>query len=132
MDRRRLTPRTRGSERSLASRIAHERGRRNLTYEALSRQMGQVGCKIDKSSLQKIEVADAATGKFRRVTVNELIGFSNVFDLSLDELLEPFARVRDREARELVEIWAESRDSLGAIQERMNVSWSVLKSYLHV
>ncbi|MHA7153971.1 helix-turn-helix domain-containing protein [Arthrobacter sp. TMN-50] len=68
-------------ENGLAKKLAHMRMERGLTYEGLSQQMRAVGCDIHASGIQKTEKSG------RRITVEELVAYSLVFDCSLDSLL---------------------------------------------
>ena len=84
--------RTLGSERTLARRVAYERSTRGMTYAQLAREMTSVGCAIRGSALYKIENNEPP----RRVTVNELVALSLVFEIALDELLVPYRRIDSR------------------------------------
>lgn len=101
--------RTVGSERTLAQRITFERERKRWTYENLAQRMTTVGCPIQKSAIYKIEQGDPP----RRVTVDELVALANVFNLSLDELLERPEQVLSRKAKSLIAQWGDARDALG-------------------
>ncbi len=70
-------------ESILAARIRRERVERDLTYEALSKQMEAVGCAIQPSAIQKIEKSG------RRIVVDEALAFSLVFDIPIAELITP-------------------------------------------
>ncbi|MBM9466083.1 helix-turn-helix domain-containing protein [Nakamurella leprariae] len=69
-------PRSISAERNLAARIATEREKRGWNYEVLADHMARVGCAMHPSALYKIEKGTPA----RRITVDELVGFSKVFD----------------------------------------------------
>ncbi len=73
------------SEEALAARIAHERERRGWTYESVAKRMTEAGCPINQSAIYKIEKAEPR----RRITVDELVAFSQIFDLSVEDLLVP-------------------------------------------
>lgn len=73
-------PRT---EEFLAQRIEELRTKEGWSFADLSQRMAEAGCPIERSSLQKIE-----RGKPRRkITVNELMAFSRVFNVEVSELL---------------------------------------------
>ena len=78
-------PRSIASERSLARRVAVERERRGWSYDGLASRMGQVGCAIQSSAIYKIEKSDPP----RRITVDELVGFAEVFAIPVQHLLMP-------------------------------------------
>lgn len=76
------TARTIDVEKALAERIADERKARGLTYEALAEKMTGVGCDIHPSGIQKTEKSG------RRITVEELVGYSLAFEIPVAELLD--------------------------------------------
>lgn len=76
-------PRAVFAEANLARRIAIERQRRGWTYEKLAGKLGDVDCTIQVSALHKIEKSDPP----RRITVDELVAFSKVFGLPLNDLV---------------------------------------------
>jgi transcriptional regulator with XRE-family HTH domain len=88
------------SEESLARRVAYERERREWSTEGLARRMTDVGCPIHQSAIWKIENGKPP----RRITVDELVAFSRVFDVSIEELLLPVDAARSKRAMELVEL----------------------------
>ena len=87
------------AEQHLADRIAVERERRGLTYEALAQRMAEVGCPIQPSAIFKIEHAEPR----RRITVDELVGFSQVFGEPMAELVADPAQTRTHKMTELHE-----------------------------
>ena len=79
-----------GSERYLKGpdgRICTERKARGWSQERLSKELADVGCPVHQSAISKIE--GATNG--RTITLDELIGFSKVFDIPVGELLLPTA-----------------------------------------
>lgn len=76
-------PRAVAYEEQLAQRIRVEREARDLTYERLAEKMTEAGCPIQGSAIFKIEKGDPP----RRITVNELMAFSQVFGIRVPELL---------------------------------------------
>jgi transcriptional regulator with XRE-family HTH domain len=91
--------RTIASETNLARRIAFEREYRELSYEALANLMTDAGCSMAGSAIYRIEKGDPP----RRVTVDELVAFSKVFSLSIDDLLTPIELVEQQRAKELID-----------------------------
>ena len=73
------------SEAGLARRIAFEREARGWTLDGLAKRMTDVGCPIHSSAIYKIESNDPP----RRITVDELVGFSRVLGIPVEELLLP-------------------------------------------
>ena len=119
--------RTLGSERTLARRVAYERTTRGLTYAQLAQEMTSVGCAIRGSALYKIENNEPP----RRVTVDELVALSLVFEIALDELLVPYELVIDSRGRRLVQEWTDNRDALDEVQLRHDASWTELVEHMH-
>lgn len=68
-------------EERLAAKIRELRERDGLTYRQLAERMTTVGCEVSGPTIQKTEKAG------RRVPVDELVGYSRAFDMSLGELL---------------------------------------------
>jgi transcriptional regulator with XRE-family HTH domain len=91
-------PRTIHSERALAERIAHEREQRGWSYDGLAKRLTAAGCPIQASAVYKTEKGDPP----RRVTVDELVAYSEVFNIPVEQLLLPMAVIRDRELTALV------------------------------
>src|SRR4051794_5982497 len=94
-------PRSIAAERSLARRIAHEREARGMSYEGLALQMKHRGCPVNASALFRIEKGEPP----RRITVNELIGFSQVFGVPVERLLLPPEMVAREELADLAVAW---------------------------
>jgi hypothetical protein len=67
--------------------------------------MTAAGCPIQPSAIYKIEKAEPP----RRITVDELVALSTVFDLPIPELLLPPEVAADRDLRKLLEAWRGTR-----------------------
>jgi hypothetical protein len=111
----------------LAERMVYERDLRDWSNESLARRMTDVGCPINQSALYKLDKVRPR----RRITVEELVAFSRVFDLSLDELLIPPALVENREAVRLATQWTNARESLRLADERFDAAKEELRAYLN-
>jgi transcriptional regulator with XRE-family HTH domain len=94
------------SEQNLARRISLERTRRGWTLETTARRLADVGCPLHSSAVFKIERGQ------RRIGVDELVAFSKILDISVDELLSPVELVLDARATELVTAWGQTRANL--------------------
>ncbi len=110
------------AEDHLARRIAWERERRGWTYEGLAKRMTEAGCAMNQSAIYKIEQLTPR----RRITVDELVGFSRVFGVPVDDLLlDPAVVVGDR-VREAMRAWREAmlarRDALHAANVRVTAA----------
>jgi hypothetical protein len=121
--------RTIGGERVLARRIAEEREARDWTLEMLSRRMEAVGCPLHTSAIFKIETGDKKTGKLRRITVDELVAFASVFEISMEDLVTPGA-LRDRRLRRLVDAWWDARQVLAAAKQEVLIAETHLRAHL--
>lgn len=114
------------TERALARRIAHERERREMSYEGLALRMEKVGCPINASGIYKIEKSDPP----RRITVDELVGFSLVFGIPIDNLLMPPELAAQDELIGLLTAWDESRIEASRTAAREGEALAVLKAYI--
>jgi transcriptional regulator with XRE-family HTH domain len=77
--------RTKTNERNIAARVTHEREDRGWTYDELSKRMTDAGCSVAVSSLNRLERGNPP----RRISVDELFAFAEVFDLSIFDMMEP-------------------------------------------
>jgi transcriptional regulator with XRE-family HTH domain len=111
----RTTPnRTIGGDRTVARRVAEEREARGWTLEVLSRRMEEAGCPIHLTALHKLEKGRPQ----RRVTVDELVAFSNVFEVAVEDLITPSEITRDLRLRSLVAAWVDARAGQAAANLR--------------
>lgn len=109
-------PRDVFAEENLAHRIATERDMRAWSYDGLARRMTEAGCPLDQSAIYKIEKGTPR----RRITVDELVGFSLVFGLPVaDLLLEPEVAAQDQAVR-LLEEWREAVAQRAEVSRRVN------------
>lgn len=88
------------SEANLAERIAEERESAGLSYEALAKKMTDVGCSITGSAIYRIEKPKPGKAA-RKVTVDELVAFAEVFGRDVMDMLRPMEFVRQEHARRL-------------------------------
>lgn len=98
------------AERHLARRVAVEREARAWTYEGLAKRMTDAGCSLTGSAIFKIEKGDPP----RRIVVDELVAFSEVFGLPVAELLVPPEFSAQRRLQELFVTWVEKRNFVTA------------------
>ncbi len=101
-------PRALGSESELRRRIAYEREQRGWSPAGLASRMTKAGCPIQQSAIWKIENAD------RRITVDEHVALSKVFETSMVDLLVSPEIAADKRARKLAE---EYKDALETASE---------------
>lgn len=109
----------RGSEHELRRRVAYERERRGWSTAGLAARLTQVaGCPIQQSAIWKIENGDPP----RRVTVDELVAFARVFDVTVEELLRPVEAVISDDVAELYDrmtLLLEAQATLDAENRRL-------------
>lgn len=87
------------SEEDLARRIASERESRGWSHAGLAERVSRAGCPIQASAIWKIE-----NGKpRRRITVDELLAFAEVFGTKIEELLRPPELIRGEMVRALLD-----------------------------
>lgn len=91
-------------EKNLAERIRRERRQRRWSYEALAQEMTRVGCPISKAALYSIEQDPP-----RRITVDELVAFSEVFGFDIANLLTPIPLLNQKHAHELIDLLSAAR-----------------------
>ena len=96
---RRNAPTQLRDEEYLAQNIAMIREEKGWSYEGLARRLTDVGYPMHPSALHKIEKLRPR----RRITVNELVAFSAVFQVPIEDLLvDPSVRM-DAAAKAAIE-----------------------------
>lgn len=100
-------------EDRLAARIADLRRAKGWSFSELSKELERNRCPIDRSSLQKIEKGVPR----RKINVNELVAFSNVFGLPVSALLEDGAGI-ERELAWVNLLHAESLAEIYMVAKR--------------
>jgi transcriptional regulator with XRE-family HTH domain len=118
--------RTIASERALARRIAFEREKRGMSYEGLASRMDKVGCAINASAIYKIEKNDPP----RRITVDELVGFSEVFAIPIQHLLMPPELAARERLLDLLTDWELARQKYAAAEADRDAAEDTLRSYV--
>jgi transcriptional regulator with XRE-family HTH domain len=113
------------SEQSLARRIAFERERRipPMTYEGLASRMTNAGCAIQPSGIYKIEKAG------RRITVDELVAFAQVFGVPVEHLLLPPELVAADEVAEIVTAWSRAQEAAISAQQEEEEAWGRVRAW---
>lgn len=119
-------PRSMATEAALARRISYERERRGMTPAGLAARMEAVGCPINASAIYKIERWDPP----RRITVDELVALSRVFEIAMPELLMPPEVAARRELVDLMKAWSAAREALRPIAAEERGLWHKLVEYV--
>jgi transcriptional regulator with XRE-family HTH domain len=114
------------SEGNAAARIALERETRGWSTTELAARMTKAGVPMNQTAVWRME-----NGKPRRkITLDEALGFSRVFEIPLEELMSPPLEGIDLEGRrivqEAVEAFYESRDA----QDRLHRAVVAIADYL--
>jgi transcriptional regulator with XRE-family HTH domain len=108
-------PRDIYAERYLAIRVAREREARGWSYEGLASRMTAAGCPLNQSAIYKIERADPP----RRITVDELVAYSRVFGIPVEQLLlDPEVEAEGR----LLELINEWRSNMSARDQAVRLA----------
>lgn len=97
-----------------------------MSYEGLASRMVGVGCPINASAIYKIEKADPP----RRITVDELIGFSKVLNIQIEELLLPPEVVASQELRTFVTAFDAAREEADAANAKAGEAQKRLRAFL--
>ena len=114
------------SEKALARRVAHERESRGMSYEGLASRMTKAGCPIQASAIYKIEKADPP----RRITVDELVAFAQVFGVPVEQLLLPPEAAVSKELGAFLLRWHTAQQAALAARDEAEEAWDALKAYI--
>lgn len=117
-------PRSIASEEALARRIAYERDVRGMSYEGLASRMTKVGCPIQASGVYKIEKAG------RRITVDELVGFAQVFGIPVEKLLLPPESAASEAFTDLMVDWNRKRQAAASAKAAEDEAWKRVHDYV--
>ncbi len=110
-------------EKFLARRIEELRAERKWTYRDLAKEMGDVGCAIEPSALQKIEKGTPP----RRIVVNELVAFATVFSVDIADLLVSPDYLREVQfQRDLQEGMDLSKEISQLELRRIDITWRLV------
>jgi len=114
------------AEENLARRVAVERDANGWTNDGLAERMTRAGCAMAGSAVFKIEKGEPR----RRIVVDELVAFSRVFALPIDELLLPIEVYLSREAKQLVLAWNQRTIEASASATLRDIAWADLERYV--
>lgn len=119
-------PRSIASEDALARRIGFEREARGWSPQGLASRMTEAGCAIQASAIYKIEKADPP----RRITVDELVAFSQVFEIPVGQLLIPPDIAAANELVDLVLKWDRAQDKQVEASRELDDAWDRLEKWV--
>ena len=114
------------TETALAARVAYEREVRGWTYDGLAKRMTDVGCAINQSGLYKIERGEPR----RRITVDELVAFSQVFEIPVEQLLLPPELALSRRLGELFIAWNYAAEAAARTRADEDAALAALKEHV--
>lgn len=114
------------AEDHLAQRIAAERDARGWTNDGLAKRMTDAGCPMNGSAIFKIEKGEPR----RRIVVDEMVAFSRVFNVPVEELLMPPSVAASREFGRLVGEWRDSFLAREAAEAAENAARMALADFL--
>jgi hypothetical protein len=97
-----------------------------MSYEGLAARLTNAGCPIQASAIYKIEKADPP----RRITVDELVAFSQVFAIPIERLLLPPEVAESEQLMDLLVEWEVTRGKSHRAKEREDAAWSALRDYV--
>jgi transcriptional regulator with XRE-family HTH domain len=114
------------AEDNLARRIAAEREARGWTYDGLAKRMTDAGCPMNQSALYKIEQLTPR----RRITVDELVAFSRVFGVPVEQLLLPPEIALADELAERVLEWDQAQARVTAAEKERDGAWDRVSAWV--
>jgi transcriptional regulator with XRE-family HTH domain len=104
-----------------------------MSYDGLASRLTSAGCPIQASAIYKIEKGDPP----RRITVDELVAFAQVFGVSIEHLLLPPEAVATEELADLAVAWNtaqmqawEASQLAWEAQEQANEAWGRLTLFV--
>jgi transcriptional regulator with XRE-family HTH domain len=118
--------RTIQSETALARRIGYERNLRGMTPAGLASRMTKIGCPINASAIYKIEKADPP----RRITVDELVAFSRVLGVPVEDLLQPPEVAVHASLSRLLAEWHTAQIEVRPYAARAHQAFGALRDYV--
>ena len=112
------------AERHLAERIAYERGKRDWSLERLAIKVTQAGCPLQGSAIYKIESGNPP----RRITVDELVAFASVFEMPVEQLLQPVAIAQSEEIQVVAKALGEVAGDMIDQARKWSTYWTEIYS----
>lgn len=103
------------SETNVARRVEHEITRRGWSQDRVAKEMTSAGHPMHQSSVSKI--VSPKDGKRRSISVDDLLGFAEIFGLTIEELMAPLETVWATELRESLVRLVELATAREAIDE---------------
>ncbi len=114
------------SEGNAAARIALERETRGWSTTELAARMTKAGVPMNQTAVWRIENGNPR----RKITLDEALGFTRVFELPLEELMSPPLEGIDLEGRRLVQEAVEAFYASRDAQDRLHTAVVAVATYL--
>lgn len=122
---KRSAPGVLAGEGNVADHVQLERALRDWSTAELARRVTEAGCPMSQSAIWRIE---SGTPR-RKISVDELIAFSTVFNKSVDSLLLPVVRDYPEDLIRLyVNKWVDAQTALRTVEVRAGVDLSKVTS----
>ena len=96
-----------------------------MTYEGLAQRMTDLGCSIQPSAIYKIEKSNPP----RRITVDELVAFSQVFGIPVEQLLLPVEIAESEALLELLVTWQTANTRVQQAKEEEGAALEAVKKW---
>ncbi|MFF3918299.1 helix-turn-helix domain-containing protein [Streptomyces sp. NPDC001852] len=114
------------SEGNAAARIALEREVRGWSTTELAARMTKAGVPMNQTAVWRIENGNPR----RKITLDEALGFSRVFELPLDELMSPPLQGVDLEGRRIVQEAVEAFYEVRDVEDRLHRAVVATSDYI--
>lgn len=109
------------AERNVAEQVQFERELRGWSTGELARRLTEAGCPISQSAIWRIENGEPR----RKISVDELIGFSVVFDKKVENLLKPpRTEFPEEPVKEYVARWIDMERRVWSMELDASVAFS--------
>ncbi|MFC1417791.1 helix-turn-helix domain-containing protein [Streptacidiphilus cavernicola] len=113
------------SEANVAARVLLERQARGWSTTELAQRMTAAGVPLNQSAVWRIE---SGTPR-RKISLDEALGFSKVFELPLEDLMAPPQEGLDLEARRLLQDCVDAFFEKRAVEDRLHLALVALDEY---
>ena len=114
------------SEGNAAARIALERETRGWSTTELAARMTKAGIPMNQTAVWRMENGTPR----RKITLDEALGFSRVFEIPLEELMSPPLEGIDLEGRRVVQEAVEAFYAVRDAEDRLHQAVLAIADYL--
>jgi len=113
------------SEDNVAERVRLEREARKWSTATLAERMSEAGFPINQSAIWRIESGDPR----RRINLDEAIGFAQVFEIDLENLLGPPQLAMHERAVQLIDDYRVAMRSIRTANDKAAAARDALAAY---